>query len=168
MNNMTMKTLLTASSLALSTVAAHAEYQQVNLTVFGMDCAPCAHAIHVSMKGIQGVNTVDVDLNTGLVTIKLAPHNSAAMRQFNQAVEKNGFTHKDAVVIARGKLTGTASAPFFEVAGTQDRFALIPATSAIDVSALLGKTVTVAGSLPQVAKGKVPDTLRYNTIAEAQ
>ena len=67
-----------------------------------MDCAPCAHAIHVSMKGIQGVNTVDVDLNTGLVTIKLTPGNSAAMRQFNQAVEKNGFTHKDAnVIVAR-------------------------------------------------------------------
>jgi hypothetical protein len=120
------------------------------------------------MKGIQGVNTVDVDLNTGLVTVKLAPHNAAAMRQFNQAVEKNGFTHKDATVVARGKLTGTASAPFFEVAGTQDRFALTPAGKALDVSALLGKTVTITGVLPQVAKGKVPDTLRYNTITEDQ
>jgi hypothetical protein len=54
------------------------------------------------MKGIQGVNTVDVDLNTGLVSIKLAPGNSAVMPQFNEAVEKNGFTHKDANVIVRG------------------------------------------------------------------
>jgi len=168
MNNMTTKTLLTASALALFTLAAHAEYQQVNLTVFGMDCAPCAHAIHVSMKGIQGVNTVDVDLNTGLVTVKLAPHNAAAMRQFNQAVEKNGFTHKDATVVARGKVTGTASAPFVEIAGTQDRFALVPAATAVDLSKLLGKTVTITGVLPQVAKGKVPDTLRYTTITEAQ
>jgi copper chaperone CopZ len=88
---LTMKKLLAAGILTLSSLATHAEYQQVNLTVFGMDCAPCAHAIHVSMKGIQGVNTVDVDLNTGLVTIKLTPGNSASMRQFNQAVEKNGF-----------------------------------------------------------------------------
>jgi copper chaperone CopZ len=168
MKNITIQTLLTAGALALSTIAAHAEYDQVNLTVFGMDCAPCAHAIHVSMKGIQGVNTVDVDLNTGLVTIKLAPGNGAAMRQFNQAVEKNGFTHKDATVIARGKLTGTATAPFFEVAGTQDRFALTPGARAVDVSGLLGKTVTITGTLPQAAKGKVPDTLRYDTIAEAQ
>src|SRR5204863_197131 len=82
-------------------------YEQVNLTVFGMDCAPCAHAIHVSMKGIQGVNTVDVDLNTGLVSIKLTPGNNAAMRQFNEAVEKNGFTHKDANVVVRGQLSGS-------------------------------------------------------------
>ncbi|HUZ94689.1 MAG TPA: heavy metal-associated domain-containing protein [Edaphobacter sp.] len=163
-----MKKILIAAIFALSSVAAHAEYQQVDLTVFGMDCAPCAHAIHVSMKGIQGVNTVDVDLNTGLVTIKLAPGNSATMRQFNQAVEKNGFTHKDAVIVARGKLTGTASAPFFEVTGTQDQFALVPAATSVDIAVLLGKTVTITGVLPQASKGKVSDTLRYNTITEAQ
>ena len=94
-----MKKIFALGFLALSSLAARAEYEQINLTVFGMDCAPCAHAIHVSMKGIQGVNTVDVDLNTGLVSIKLAPGNNAAMRQFNEAVEKNGFTHKDANVI---------------------------------------------------------------------
>jgi cation transport ATPase len=163
-----MKKTLAAGILALSSFVAQAEYEQVNLTVFGMDCAPCAHAIHVSMKGIQGVDKVDVDLNTGLVIIKLAPGNSATMHQFNQAVEKNGFTHKDAVVVARGKLTGTASAPFFEITGTQDRFALVPAATGVDITALLGKAVTITGVLPQAPKGKVSDTLRYNTITEAQ
>ena len=163
-----MKKTLTAGILAVASFVAQAEYEQVNLTVFGMDCAPCAHAIHVSMKGIQGVDKVDVDLNTGLVIIKLAPGNSATMHQFNQAVEKNGFTHKDAVVVARGKLTGTASAPFFEITGTQDRFALVPAATGVDITALLGKAVTITGVLPQAPKGKVSDTLRYNTITEAQ
>ena len=163
-----MKKILALSFLALSTLAAHAEYEQVNLTVFGMDCAPCAHAIHVSMKGIQGVNTVDVDLNTGLVSIKLAPGNSAAMRQFNEAVEKNGFTHKDANVIVRGQLSGSAQAPFLEVTGTKDRYALTPLSAGTDISALLGKTVVVEGVLPQSGKGKVSDTLRYKSVTEAK
>lgn len=163
-----MKKTLAAAALLFSTLAAHAEYEQVNLTVFGMDCAPCAHAIHVSMKGIQGVNTVDVDLNTGLVTIKLTPGSNASMHQFNEAVEKNGFTHKDANIIARGKVTGTAAAPFFEVAGTQDRFALKAVGTPGDLATMVGKTVTIAGTLPQAGKGKVPDTLRYTTISEAQ
>lgn len=90
------------------------------------------------------------------------------MHQFNEAVEKNGFTHKDANIVARGKVTGTAAAPFFEVIGTPDRFALKPAAAPGDIAALLGKMVTVAGTLSQAAKGKVPDTLRYTTIAEAQ
>ncbi|HEX7159071.1 MAG TPA: cation transporter [Edaphobacter sp.] len=163
-----MKNLVATAILVLATIPARAEYEQINLTVFGMDCAPCAHAIHISMKGIQGVDKVDVDLNTGLVAISLAPGNSASMRQFNQAVEKNGFTHKDAIVTARGKLTGTAAAPIFEVAGTQDRFTRVPAQATADIASLLGKTVTLQGTLPQAPKGKVADTLRYSTITEAQ
>jgi copper chaperone CopZ len=163
-----MKKIIVAGFLLLSTVVAHAEYEQINLTVFGMDCAPCAHAIHVSMKGIQGVNTVDVDLNTGLVSIKLIPGNSAAMRQFNEAVEKNGFTHKDAQVIVLGQLSGSASAPFLDVAGTRDHYALAPVATGTDISSLLGKTVVVDGVVPQSAKGKVADTLRYKSIAEVK
>jgi cation transport ATPase len=163
-----MKRFLLVSLLALAPLAAHAEYEQVNLTVFGMDCAPCAHAIHVSMKGIQGVNTVAVDLNTGLVAIKLDPGNTAAMRQFNEAVEKNGFTHKDASVAVRGQLSGSASSPFLDVAGTKDRYALTPLAPGADISPLLGKTVIVDGVIPQSAKGKVSDSLRYKTIVEVQ
>jgi len=163
-----MKKIIAAALFSLIPLTAHAEYEQVNLTVFGMDCAPCAHAIHVSMKGIKGVNTVDVDLNTGLVTIKLTPGNSASMRQFNEAVEKNGFTHKDTDIVVRGKLTGTVNAPVLEVSGTQDRYALSPTASGLDIASLIGKTVTVTGVLPQASKGKVSDTLRYKTITEAQ
>ena len=161
-----MKSILAFGLFALSSVAAHAEYDQVTMTVFGMDCAPCAHAIHVSMKGIEGVNKVDVDLNTGLVAIQLAPGNAAAMQQFNQAVEKNGFTHKDAKIVAKGRITGTASAPVLEVTGTTDKYAL--AGSGANITSLIGKTVTVSGTLPQAPKGKIPDTLKYDSVAEAQ
>ena len=163
-----MKKIFAAGLLALSTLAAHAEYEQVNLTVFGMDCAPCAHAIHVSMKGIQGVNAVDVDLNTGLVSIKLTPGNSASMHQFNEAVEKNGFTHKDANVVVRGQLSGSTQAPFLDVTGTKDRYALTPLTGGTDISGLLGKTVLIDGVLPQSGKGKVSETLRYKSVTEAR
>ncbi len=163
-----MKKIIVLVFFVLSTLAAHAEYQQVNLTVFGMDCAPCAHAIHISMKGIPGVNTVDVDLNTGLVSIKLTSGNSAAMRQFNEAVEKNGFTHKDANVRVRGQLSGSAQAPFLEVTGTKDRYVLVPIAVGTDMSKLLGKMVLVDGVLPQAGRGKVSDTLRYKSVTEAK
>jgi cation transport ATPase len=161
-----MNKALVLAALALYPLVAHAEYNQVNMTVFGMDCAPCAHAIHVSMTGIHGVNKVDVDLNTGLVAIQLAPGNAAGMQQFNQAVEKNGFTHKDTRIVARGKLTGTASAPVLEITGTSDRFAL--AGIGPNMAALIGKAVTVSGTLPQAPKGKVADTLRCDSISEAK
>ena len=163
-----MKKMIVLATLMMTAMGARAEYEQVNMTVFGMDCAPCAHAIHVSMKAIPGVEKVDVDLNTGLVTIALNSGNAATMHQFNEAAEKNGFTHKDAKVVAKGKLTGTAAAPVFEVSGTGDRYQLVVAGAAADVSSLLGKTVMVTGTLPQAAKGKTPERLSYVSIKEAQ
>lgn len=94
---------------------------------------------------------VDIDLNTGLVSIKLSPGSSASTHQFNEAIEKNGFTHKDATIVALGRVTGTAAAPFFEVAGTQDRSARQPAATPLDLATFIGKTVTVAGTLPRQA-----------------
>ena len=163
-----MKKLFALALVVISTSAAHAEYRTVDMTVFGMDCAPCAHAVHVSVKGIKGVDTVDVDLNTGLVAIKFGSGNTAGMRQIEEAIEKNGFTHKDATVTARGRITGTANALFLEVAGTSDRYALSPAAQSADVAALIGKTVDVQGLLPQAAKGKIPDAMRYKSIMEVK
>jgi len=163
-----MKKIVLLSILMLFTLGAPAEYRKVSLTVFGMDCAPCAHAIHVSMKGIRGVDKVDVDLNTGLVSIQLAPGNNATMQQFNAALEKNGFTHKDAKFVAAGKLGGTPAAPYLQISGTADRYALSPAGLPADLASLAGKTVTVSGSLPQAPKGKVPERLTYDSIEEAR
>jgi len=163
-----MKKIVLLTILMLSALGAQAEYRKVSLTVFGMDCAPCAHAIHVSMKGIRGVDKVNVDLNTGLVSIQLTPGNNATMQQFNAAVEKNGFTHKDAKVVAVGKLGGTPAAPYFEVSGTADRYAISSSGQPTDIAGLSGKTVTVSGSLPQAPKGKVPEKLTYDSIVEEQ
>ncbi len=71
-------------------------------------------------------------------------------------------------MIVRGQLSGSATAPFLDVAGTKGRYALAPLAAGTDVSPLLGKTVVVDGVVPQAAKGKVSDTLRYKTIAEAK
>ena len=45
---------------------------------------------------------------------------------------------------------------------------LTPFAQGVDVTALLGKSVIVQGVLPQSARGKVPATLRYKTIAVVQ
>jgi hypothetical protein len=90
------------------------------------------------------------------------------MRQFNEAVEKNGFAHEGSMVLVQGVLSGSANAPFLQVSGTKDRYALTPLASRADLSRLLGKAVIVEGMLPQAARGKVADSLRYKTIALVQ
>jgi copper chaperone CopZ len=165
MKNVDIRTLCTAGLIGMYALAACGEYKQINMTVFGMDCPPCAFAVRLSMKGIQGVNLVDVDLDKGLVTVKLSSGNNAEMRQFNEAVEKNGFAHQDSLVLVQGVLLGSEKAPFLQVSGTKDRYALTPLASGVDLSSLLGKAVMVEGMVPQSARGKVADNLRYKTIA---
>lgn len=163
-----MKTTIAILCTLLVGPLARAEYRTVDMTVFGMDCAPCAHAVHVSVKGIQGVDTVNVDLNTGLVQIALAPDNHADMRQIEQAIEKNGFTHKDAKVVVRGTITGAANAYVLQVAGTGDHYTLQASGTPADLVSLAGKTVEVKGTLPQAGRGKVPETLRYTSVTAAE
>jgi copper chaperone CopZ len=165
---MGMRKLVTAGLIGMCTLAAQGEYVQINMTVFGMDCPPCAYAIRSSMRGIRGVEAVNVDLNTGLVSVKLTTGNNVEMRQFNDAVEKNGFVHQSSDVWVRGTVSGSAQAPFLDVTGTRDRYALAPLASGMDLSRLIGKAVLVEGIVPQSARGKVADVLRYKTVAEAR
>jgi copper chaperone CopZ len=160
-----MKKIAIAGILGLCALTAQGQYKQINMTVFGMDCPPCAFAIRLSMKNVHGVSGVDVDLNKGLVTVKLTAGSTAELRQFNEAVEKNGFAHQDADVLVEGVLSGSPKAPLLQVTGTNDHYALMPFAQGVDVTALLGKSVIIQGVLPQSARGKVPVTLRYKTIA---
>ena len=84
------------------------------------------------------------------------------------AAPGKGFLFVDADVLVEGVLSGTPKAPILQVTGTNDRYALTPFGQGIDVTALSGKTVFVQGVLPQSARGKVPATLRYKTIAVVQ
>src|ERR1700722_3486471 len=142
-----MKKIAIAGLLEMCALTAHGQYKQINMTVFGMDCPPCAFAIRLSMKGIQGVSGVNVDLNKGLVSIRLTAGSTAELRQFNEAVEKNGLAHQDADVFVKGVLSGLPTAPLLQVTGTNDRYALVPFAQGVDVTALLGKLVIIQGVL---------------------
>ena len=151
-----MKKIAITGILGMCALTAQGQYKQIDMTVFGMDCPPCAFAIRLSMKDVRGVSGVDVDLNKGLVTIKLTAGSTAELKQFNEAVEKNGFAHQDADVLVEGVLSGSPKAPLLQVTGTNDRYALVPFTQGVDVTALLGKSVIIQGVLPQSPRGKVP------------
>lgn len=71
-------------------------------------------------------------------------------------------------MIVRGQLSGSPQAPFLEVTGTKDRYALTPLTGGMDMSGLLGKRVVIDGIVPQSGKGKLSDTLRYKSVTEAK
>jgi len=60
--------------------------------------------VSVPVKKIPGVETVNVSLNKGLVSINLAPGNKVTMAQIRKAILDDAFTPKDAKVVAEGIL----------------------------------------------------------------
>lgn len=59
-------------------------------TVAGMTCAHCVSAVTQEVSALAGVDTVDVDLDTGAVTVTSAAElDLAAVRE---AVDEAGYT----------------------------------------------------------------------------
>ena len=123
--------------------------------------------MRVSLKAVTGVDSVDVNLEKGLASVKMKSGNAATLRQLNDAIAKNGFTMKQsaasiagAVVVANGHTT-------LRVSGSNEMLELVPDTSAMPVPASLdGKSVLVEGTIPEAGKGKSPDSIRYHSLKE--
>ena len=122
--------------------------------------------MRVSFKAVPGVDSVNVSLEKGLANVTLKPGNTTTLKQLQDAIAKNGFTMKRAEASVVGKITNNAGKLQLQVNGSNDVLQLVSAHDGLDAAALSGKTVIVAGEIPEAAKGKLPDTLRYNSIEE--
>jgi copper chaperone CopZ len=67
----------------------------VVLTVYGLSCPLCSNNLTGQLKRIPGVEEVEIDLNTGAVSVRLAEGQSVSRWQWLNAVEQAGFTLKD-------------------------------------------------------------------------
>lgn len=97
--------LLVIGGLLLLPSCAHAQLHEVKQTVFGMDCAPCAHAMETRLGNTDGVSSVTVSLNEGLATLELEPSNALTLTAIREAVVKGGFQPKDATLRVTGVVT---------------------------------------------------------------
>jgi hypothetical protein len=97
----------------------------------------------------------------------MKPRNTATLKQLNEAIAKNGFTMKDSTATVVGTVIETDGNAILKVSGSNDLLKLMPqSTSAPDAVSMVGKSVLVAGTVPEAGKGKAPDSLRYQSIME--
>ena len=123
--------------------------------------------MRVSLKSVAGVDSVDVSLEKGLAVVKMKPGNTATLKQLNEAITKNGFTMKDSTATVVGTVVETDGKAILKVSGSNDLLKLMPqSTSATDAVSMLGRTILVAGTIPEAGKGKAPNSLRYQSITE--
>lgn len=109
----------------------------------------CAHVVHVALKKVPGVESVEVSLNKGLATVKLRPGNTVSVPQLWQVIHKNGYTPKATTVLVRGTVENTQGRVQLKISGTNDTLALTndagkPAAFA-EAEKKVGQTVMVQG-----------------------
>lgn len=101
------------------------------------------------MQKIDGVASVTVSLKEGRATVQLKPGNTVRLGALRERIEKNGFTPKEAVVVAVGELKTVGGQRRFTVTGANEVFAAdTPAQGATDGTSLL-----VEGTVPVLRKG---------------
>jgi copper chaperone CopZ len=116
---------------------------------------------------VSGVASVEVSLEKGLANVKMKPGNTATVKQLQEAIIKNGFTMKQSHVVAAGKLIQDGGATKFQVSGSNDVLNLIPETANVATpSSKNSATFVVEGTIPESAKGKVADSIRYRSLTE--
>jgi hypothetical protein len=97
----------------------------------------------------------------------LKPGNSATLKQLGDAIAKNGFSMKQSDATADGQIVQVGGKMKIQISGSNETLDLIPDASASAItSARIGTNVEVSGTIPEAAKGKTPDSIRYRTIVE--
>ena len=123
--------------------------------------------MRVSLKSVAGVDSVDVSLEKGLAAVKMKPGNTATLKQLQDAITKNGFTMKQSKATVAGTILVANGKTQLKISGSSDVLQLVPESqSGPDASSMQGKSVVVAGIIPEAAKGKSPDSLNYHSLME--
>lgn len=109
--------------LALLPFFSNAQLLEVEQSVFGMDCAPCAYGVEKGLKKIEGIQTVKVSLNKGKAYITLQPDNEVSLTEIQQKVKSNGFSARNAEVTLQGELSKQEDKIFIEAG--QERYLIL-------------------------------------------
>lgn len=72
-------------------LAAGTEYR---MRVDGLACPYCAYGIEKKLKAIEGIDTINVDLNAGLVVVDAADGVTLTEPQMKTLFQDAGFTYR--------------------------------------------------------------------------
>ena len=123
--------------------------------------------MRVSLKSVAGVESVDVSLEKGLAAVTMKPGNTTTLKQLQDAITKNGFTMKQSKATVTGTILVANGKTQLKVSGSNDVLQLVPQSQSVpNASSMQGKSVVVAGTIPEAAKGKSPDSLNYHSLME--
>lgn len=79
-----------ASAQSLEAVP-HEAPRQIEVTILGMSCPFCVYGIEQKMKSLEGVEALEVDLETGIATLTMEEGADVSNEELDRRVKKAGF-----------------------------------------------------------------------------
>ena len=126
--------------------------REVDQTIFGMDCAPCAAGVEQGLSKLQGVTSVRVSLNEGKAVVALAPDSRTTLVQIREVIRHNGFTPKDARATLVGRIVREGDHLWVDT--RSGRFML-----EADSAALQSQPISEVSNQESTLSVRVPETL---------
>ncbi len=87
-----LRTAIFTLSLILISTAALAAPQAYKLRVDGLACPFCAYGIEKQLKTTDGVESIEIDISAGIVTVTMAEGATMTEAQASRIVKDAGFT----------------------------------------------------------------------------
>ncbi len=92
MKSRLLRASMIAIAISLVSTAAFAGAHKYRLRVDGLACPFCAYGIEKKLNAAKGVKSIQIDINTGTVTVFMKPGASLSEAQARQIVKDAGFT----------------------------------------------------------------------------
>lgn len=88
--------------LFLTAAAGQAQMRTLTVSVYGLQCPFCAYGLEKSLKKIEAVKTIKINLEKGLVTLSIKKGRSINISRVRTAIKNSGFTPKKIKITAAG------------------------------------------------------------------
>lgn len=100
------KTILLAAALSLVTNVPVRSQEKYIVRVDGLSCAYCAYSLEKSLKSLEGVTQVEINLKEGTATLTLSEATKLKEEVIKQTVKDSGFTPRSVKKIEKEKPNG--------------------------------------------------------------
>ncbi|HXG71828.1 MAG TPA: hypothetical protein VNJ04_14570 [Gemmatimonadaceae bacterium] len=121
------------------------------------------------MQKLAGVESVKVSLNEGRARLVLKTGNALTMAQLRKVVEQNGFTPKQAGVVAEAEIVAKDGLLQVRILGVSETYGLEPTTAgsvAAELRKHAGRTVRVEGVIAPPADKMQKPLMQVTSVRE--
>lgn len=91
MKRLTIKSIIAALFVLITSAAVQAQISKVDIMATGLTCSMCSNAINKQLKSLPQIADVATDLNTNTFTISFHADQVVSPEVLKNAVEKAGF-----------------------------------------------------------------------------